>query len=488
MTDTFLFHDYETSGTDPARDGVFQFAAIRTDAELALVEEPLNLLCQVVVDRLPHPEACLITGISPQSTLTSGLAEAEFADRVHAAMAQAGTCALGYNSIRFDDAFSRHLLWRNFHDPYAREWKNGNSRFDLIDLTRLCYALRPQGVQWPQRDDGKPSFRLEHIAAANDFQQQRAHDALSDVHASIDLARAIRGNHPRLWQWALGLRNKRHVQGLLDWSNGTMLVHSSEKFPAERGCTSLVLPVCPDPNSDQGVLVVDLMVDPALLLDHDADELRDRLFTPRADLPDDIERPAIKSVFANRCPMLAPMGVLDGVDLERIQLDPARCERNRQTLLDHGTELRRKLTETMQNPMQRTPPEDPELSLYSGGFASNAERARLDKARRTPASERGNIDFGFEQERHAELLFRQRARNWPETLTTPERERWHTFVADRLQGTHPLSQDRNGPFGLEQYQESIDRLRHERPPGPDHVLLDQLADWGRQLQRDWLPP
>ena len=486
MADTFLFHDYETSGTDPARDGVFQFAAIRTDTELAVVDDPVNLLCLVVIDRLPHPEACLITGITPQMTLVDGLVEAEFADRIQEVMAQPGTCSLGYNSIRFDDAFTRHLLWRNFHDPYAREWKNGNSRFDLIDLTRLCYALRPQGLQWPMREDGKPSFRLEHIAATNDFQQQRAHDALSDVHASIDLARAIRGSHPRLWQWALGLRNKRQVQGLLDWNGGTMLLHSSEKFPAERGCTSLVLPVCPDPNSDQGVLVIDLMADPALLLDHDADELRDRLFTPRADLPEDIERPAIKSVFANRCPMLAPVGVLEGVDVDRIQLDPARCERNRRTLLDHGGELRRKLTETMQHPAQRGAAEDPELSLYSGGFASNAERARLDKARRTPAAQRGDIDFGFEQDRHRELLFRQRARNWPESLDAGDRERWQAFVAARLQGTHPLSQERDGPFGLEQFHASIDRLRSERPPGPDHALLDQLSVWGQQLRRDWL--
>jgi exodeoxyribonuclease-1 len=479
MTATFLFHDYETFGADPARDGVAQFAAIRTDAQLQPLGEPAMFHCRPVVDRLPHPEACLVTGIVPQDAQALGVVEHEFAARVHELMIEPGTCALGYNSIRFDDAFTRHLLWRNFHDPYAREWKNGNCRFDLIDLARLCFALRPDGIEWPRRDDGRASFRLEHIASANGLAQARAHDALADVEATLALARLIRRAQPRLWDYALTLRDKRRVRGLLDWTGGTPVLHASEKFGAERGCLGLVLPIGPSPESDQGIIVVDLMADPSVLIDCDVDELRDRLYTPRVDLPEGIERPAVKTIHCNRCPMLAPVSVLEGVDLGRIGLDLERCERHRQVLRG-APGLPAKLAEVIRRDNDGEPA-DAELSLYRGGFPDDAERARIDRVRRLGPDELATEQPAFSQPRHAELLFRMRARNWPDTLGDDERERWRGFVAERLRGTHPLSS-----FGLDEYHQRIAALRATQAPGAAHAVLDRLDDWGHALRREWL--
>ena len=197
---TFFWHDYETFGTDPRRDRPAQFAGIRTNGELEVIADPVMLYCKPPTDSLPHPEACLLTGITPQLAEREGLIECEFAAAVLEELGARGTCGVGYNSIRFDDEFTRNLLYRNFHDPYEREWKDGNSRWDLIDLACMCYALRPQGIEWPRRDDGSPSFRLEDLASANGLKQQRAHDALSDVEALIELARLIRRRQPRLYR------------------------------------------------------------------------------------------------------------------------------------------------------------------------------------------------------------------------------------------------------------------------------------------------
>jgi exodeoxyribonuclease-1 len=205
---TFFWHDYETFGADSRRDRPVQFAGIRTSMELEIVGEPVMFFGQPPRDALPHPEACLITGITPQQAEREGVIEAEFAARVHEQLAEPGTCGVGYNSLRFDDEVTRQLLYRNFFDPYGREWENGNSRWDLIDLVRMCEALRPEGIHWPTRDDGSPSFKLEHLAQANGLQQERAHDALSDVHALIDLARLLRVRQPRLWDWHFALRRK----------------------------------------------------------------------------------------------------------------------------------------------------------------------------------------------------------------------------------------------------------------------------------------
>lgn len=484
MANSFLFHDYETFGADPARDGIAQFAAIRTDDQLQPIGDPVSVYCQPSADRLPHPGACLVTGITPQQALAEGLTEVGFAAQVHACMIEPGTCSLGYNSIRFDDAFTRQLLWRNFYDPYQREWKDGNSRFDLIDLTRLCYALRPDGIEWPRRDDGAPSFRLEHLARANSLDQARAHDALSDVHATIGLARMIRSAQPRLWQYALRLRDKRHVLGLLDWTGATPLLHASEKIPAERGCTSLVLPMAPAPGAGNGVIVVDLMADPEPLLSCDAEELRDRLYTPSADLPEGIERPAIKIVHGNRCPMLAPLSTLADTDVGRIGLDPDRCQRNRERLLA-SADLRQKLVEVFQQAGSE-PPADPELSLYSGGFPSPAERARLERVRRSAPDVLATTEFDFEQDRHHELLFRYRARNWPDTMNESERQRWRDFVASRLSGEHALAHYRDQVFDLRTCRAEIAAERAVRPAGPDHAVLDQLEAWTHDLERTWL--
>ena len=189
MSDSFLFYDLETFGADPRRTRIAQFAAIRTNAALEQIGEPLDLFVQPAADLLPSPVATLITGITPQQALREGLPEAEAIARIVEEMARPGTCTLGYNSLRFDDEFVRHTLFRNFFDPYEREWRNGNSRWDLLDVLRLAHALRPDGIVWPRREDGATSFKLEHLALANDVRQGDAHEALSDVYATLGMAR-----------------------------------------------------------------------------------------------------------------------------------------------------------------------------------------------------------------------------------------------------------------------------------------------------------
>ncbi|RLA45884.1 MAG: exodeoxyribonuclease I, partial [Gammaproteobacteria bacterium] len=198
---TFYWHDYETFGVDPSRDRPVQFAGLRTDVDLNVIGEPLVIFARPANDFLPHPQACLVTGISPQQALAEGLPECEFIRRIHEELARPGTCSVGYNSLRFDDEVTRYTLYRNFYDPYAREWQNGNSRWDIIDMVRATCALRPAGIEWPLREDGLPSFRLEDLTSANGISHEAVHDALSDVHATIALARLVKERQPRLYDY-----------------------------------------------------------------------------------------------------------------------------------------------------------------------------------------------------------------------------------------------------------------------------------------------
>jgi exodeoxyribonuclease I len=479
--DTFLWHDYETTGADSRRDRPSQFAGIRTDMALRPIGDPVVAFCQPAPDVLPHPGASLITGITPQQCARDGVRESEFAAIVHDALAQPGTCGAGYNSIRFDDEFTRQLLYRNFYDPYAREWERGNSRWDLIDLLRFCYALRPDGIAWPMRDDGTASFRLEDLARENGLSHTRAHDALSDVEATIALARAVRDAQPRLFDWYLTLRSKREAVKLLDWTTPTPVLHVSSRYPAARGCLAMVVPLAPHPRQNNGVIVFDLSGDPEELDTLGVDEIRDRLFTPRADLPEGVERVPLKVVHTNRCPALAPVRALQGVDLKRIGLDPDRCRANLERLPDLVA-LRSKL-QAVFNEADRADATmlDADLALY-GSFLGDADRALLREIRATPPERLATLPPPFRDARCNTMLFRYRARNWPDTLRADELTAWRAHRHARLI-------DDRGLAGLnrEQSLALITSLRTERATPRDFAILDALESWTLALTQDLMP-
>lgn len=472
---TFFWHDYETSGADARRDRPVQFAGVRTSMELELIGAPVMFYGKPAREMPPHPDACMITGITPQLAQREGLIESEFAARVHEQVSAPGTCTVGYNSLRFDDEFTRQMLYRNFYEPYGREWENGNSRWDLIDLVRLCQALRPEGIVWPLRDDGSPSFKLEHLARANNLNQQRAHDALSDVYALIDLARLIRVRQPRLWDWYYGLRRKQKVFEMLDVIGMTPVVHVSSRYPASRHCLTVIAPLAPHPSRPGEVIVYDLTVDPSSWLGLDDEAIADRIFTSRADLPEGIERVALRTVRANHAPALAPLSVLKGVDLARLQLDLDRCMAHRD-LLQHTDGLAEKLRRVFQRAAELPPPEDPELALYGGGFLPDADKKLLAQVRSTPPEQLGERAFPFRDARYSTLLFRYRARNWPQTLNPQERLAWDAFRETRLTRHTALT-----GLTLDDYFSRLAELRVD-PLAQDRLpLLDQLQQWGEEL-------
>lgn len=440
-----------------------------------MIGKPLVAHCQPVDDDLPEPMACLITGITPQSALEKGVPEPEFAALIHDQMAVPATCTVGYNSIRFDDEVTRHLFYRNFFDPYAREWQNGNSRWDLIDVVRLCYALRPDGITWPKRDDGAPSFRLEDLAQANELQHDSAHDALSDVLATIALARLLRSAQPRLFDYCSTLRDKNKVRGLLNFTSRTPVLHASGKYRSEAGGVAMVLPLCPHPVNRNGVIVYNLMESPHELLALNAEEIADRIFTPNADLPEGTARIALKTVHLNRAPVLCPVNTLKGVDTERIQLDPKICEQHRQEILNGDHNLVEKIQTVFGRGFIAPDDLDVEQSLYSG-LIGNADLALFPQVRAAPDDQLSSITAQLHDPRLQELAFRYRARFHPDTLSLNEAERW------QQQRTTKLTKSIDGIPRLQAYSDHLLTLR-ETTTEPNLLdILDQLERWAIELE------
>jgi exodeoxyribonuclease-1 len=476
MTQSFLWFDLETFGRDPRRSRIAQFAAIRTDLELNPIGDPVSLFCQPALDLLPSPEATMITGITPQHALREGLREAEFFARLHEELAQPGTCGVGYNSLRFDDEFIRFGLYRNFHDAYEREWKDGNSRWDLLDVMRLVRALRPEGLEWPLREDGAPSFKLEHLATANGTREGEAHEALSDVRALLGLARKLRAAQPRLWDYALRLRDKRHVAGLLDLASDAPLLHISSRYPAARHCAALVLPLARHPRIESRVIVCDLDEEPDALLELDAADIADRLYTPAADLPEGERRIPLKEIHSNKCPVLVPLAHLRDADFERLGIDRAEAQR-RATRLRAEPGLAEKVRRVFASEGHREP-SDADAALYDG-FIADTDRRQFAGIRSSAPEALRALAAALRDPRCAPLLLRYRARNWPESLDAGERAQWNEYRRQRLSRASGLSE-----YDFDSYAASIATLRAQHGAGPAQSLLDALEDWGRRVRSD----
>ena len=476
MAESFLFYDLETFGQDPRRTRIAQFAAVRTDANLKIIDEPVSFYVKPADDLLPSPVATLITGITQQHALAEGVSEAEAFARINELMSKPQTCTLGYNTLRFDDEFVRYGLFRNFHDPYEREWRSGNSRWDLLDMLRLVHALRPDGINWPTREDGATSFKLEHLALANDVRQGDAHEALSDVHATIGMARRFREAQPRMWDYALRLRDKRYVGSLLDVVAMEPVLHISMRYPASRLCAAPVLPLARHPHINNRVIVFDLEGDIEPLLELSVEEITARLYTRAADLPEGQQRIPLKEVHLNKVPALVAWNHLREADFERLQIDPAAIEAKAEKLRELGPQLAEKARQVFARERVNDGPVDADASLYDG-FLAEGDKGLLSKVRTAPPEALAELEQRFRDPRLPELLFRYRARNHPQTLDATARSRWDAYRQQRF--TTPGMAEQTLP----EYIAQIAQLREEHKDNPDSLaLLDALDQWRHSLQ------
>ena len=471
---SFFWHDYETFGVVPRRDRPVQFAGLRTDADLNEIGDPVMWFCRPAPDTLPDPESVLITGILPQQALRDGLPEHEFAARIESELARDGTVGVGYNSIRFDDEVTRFLFWRNLIDPYAREWQNGCGRWDLIDVVRLTWALRPEGIEWPSYAEGplagRPSFRLEDLTAANGLAHEAAHDALSDVRATLALARLVKARRPQLWDFCLKLRSKDAVRAEI--GSHRPFVHLSGRYPAERGFLAIVWPLAPHPTNRNELIVWDLAQDPRELAGLDAETVRRRIFTRQDDLPAGEQRLPIKTIHVNKSPVVIGALKTLGSAASRWSIDVDAALQN----AGHAAALGRRL-DGLWPQVFRRPDEgaatDVDEDLY-GGFVPDDDRRLLQRLRALQPAQLATRRPAFQDPRLEELLFRYRARNFPETLDEGGRARWLQHRVDRLHG------GAGGATTLAAYFERIDALA-ETADERGQALLESLYDYAEGI-------
>ena len=431
------------------------------------------LYCQPSRDILPVPEACLVTGITPQQAQQKGVSEPEFIARIHRELSQPGTCGVGYNSIRFDDEVTRYTLYRNFFDPYEREWKNGNSRWDIIDMFRLARALRPDGIEWPDYEDGSPCFKLEELTKANGLSHESAHDALSDVYATIAMAKLLRQKQPKLYQYLYDNRTKQQVAGHIDVFNQRPFLHVSSRLPRENAYLGLMMPLMANANNKNEIICANLNGDIEPLLELDAEQIRERLYMRSEDLPEGEQRIPLKGVHLNRSPVVATPKLLDDASAERHGINLPRCRTNWKRLRE--ARLGDKLAQVYAVSRDWGADTNPETALYSG-FLPNSDKNLLTEVRNSSPSELADGSIQFSDARYGKLLLRYRARNFPDSLTAEELHEW-----EEIRFAH-LNDPDSGYLSLEAYFEKLATLlAADNISERDTRILHALQQWGDDI-------
>lgn len=469
-TPTFFIYDFESFGVNPATDRPAQFAGIRTDMDFNIIGEPVMFFCRQTPDYLPSPEAVMVTGITPQQCNEQGLSEPEFAARIHQEFSQPNTCVMGYNNIRYDDEMTRYTFFRNFFDPYEYSWKNGNSRWDLLDVVRACYALRPDGIEWAYDEEGMPSFKLENLTKANGIEHENAHDAMADVYATIAMAKLLKEKQPKLFQFFFENRHKKAIEAMIDTAEMTPLVHVSGMLGNYRGNTAWVVPLAWHPTNQNAVIVCDLAGDVAPLLTEEVAVLKQRLYTKKSELNEQGLSPVpLKLVHINKCPIIAPAKTLLPENAARLGIDRQQCLENLKTLKAQKGLVREKVAALFENERDFAVSDNVETTLYDG-FFEQVDRHNMGILRSLKPEALASHGLKFADERVEKLLFHYRARHYPQTLSRAEQIRWQKYCRQKLETQ------------MEGFTDALTRMAEIHRESPEKLaLLAALENYAVQL-------
>ena len=463
MPSTFLFYDLETFGLDSKADRIAQAACIRTDMNLKVIKDPLVMLCRIAPDYLPSPSSCLVTGITPQQTLKEGIGEYDFITKLNREFSVPGTIVTGFNNIAFDDEFIRNTLYRNLMDPYEREWQNGCSRWDILDLVRAVHDFRPEGMNFLHKNEkGRTSFKLVHLTQDNNIPQEGAHDALVDVYATINVAKLIKTLQPQLFSFYFSNRTKSRVNAMLDTMHSTPVMYTCQAFSSERGSSRPVCPLTFETSRSSTVICFDLTENAEALLEGD-DILRTK---------------GLVYISTNRCPYIAPIGILTGVKevQERLMIDLELMHRNVKFIRQNKAEILRRFVSAPQKSESVNSSLDPDLRIYSDSFYSENDRINMKMVNAYPPEKKLKTVWHFDSDKISKLLFRQVARNWPEVLSENEKILWKNYCATRLLQPFNRNPDYNTYMN-----EITEKLNSIGTSAKDKLTLVALREYGQSL-------
>lgn len=492
IKETLLWHDYETFGIDPQLSNVAQFAGIRTDLDLNIIGKPINIICRPTLDRLPSPEACMVTGISPMTNKLRGMTEVAFFQKINSELGKPGTCGVGYNNIQFDDEVTRNGLYRNFIDPYKREWSDGCSRWDLLNVLRIVDAIRPNTFNVPvDPETGNKIFKLDQLSLANGIEHENAHDALADVEATIAMAKIIKDKEPEIYNLLFKQRKKKELSDFIfkpkqnyydpNHINFKPFIMADSYFGGVQNFMEVLYPIH---TKDNDLYCIKLTKNISKLISLTSDEIREELYKKKEDMEENEERIPLHTIRINKCPVILPISYLNKETAEILNFSGDQVRSNITEIKENFQSIKQKFVEVFSKNGYESPDDlDVDQQIYDG-FFNKEDKKRFEEIKKTESIYL--IDYlkenkqNFDDSRLEEMLFRYICRNFDDTLDNEYSQKWDNFCKNRiLEGKYSLTFD--------QYFEIIENLKEEhKGDAVKEKLLKDLTLFGQKTKEKLL--
>ncbi len=468
---TFLWFDIETTGIHTHTDRIVSFACQRTSLDFIPIEQPCLIYAKPTPDHLPHPAAVLTHRLTPQFLWQEGLSPSLFAKRIYQEFNESNTIAIGYNSIRFDDEFIRHLFYRNFYPSY----KHTAHRWDLFDVILTMKAIRPAGLAWASNNS------LKALCTANGIDASCAHTAAGDALLAQALAQKAAVAQPKLWNFLLAQRSKNALKPYTQTANPSPFLHVSRHFthPSKGHSCMPVLPIIPDPYNANKIWVVNLVLAPEELLTLSSDELYTRLFVKSART----QPVGIKGFHLTRTPIALPWGSLQAPEWEALALSKKQSEHHAKQWLQHKDEFKEKLQQALARKKAdhlEAPTSDVDDALYHGKFLEYEDQAICQRIAHTLSYEKLKaFKPCFTDERLPKLFGRYMQHNHPQEATPERKAQWYRYCLKQL--TTPSHPHR---LTFEQFYDELATLELETQVSTqEQALLSDLRRFAQQLQK-----
>lgn len=430
--ESFVIYDLETSDRSAQEGQIVQYASVRTDLEFNPIEEPINVLIKPNDTSLWSPEAVLVHGITPQKALKEGMTEKEFLDFFHSQINIGNTIYAGFNNISFDNDFMRFLHYRNYRDAYDIEYDNGNSKFDFLPAARMQRAVRPDGVEWPFKEDGTPVNTLVSLTEANNITHDDAHDAESDVLGTKDLAKLL-SEKQKLMAYLLENRHKGKLQYF--FNNNKNFLYADSRVPKDYMHVSMFTTLVALDNNT--ILAYDLRHDPTEFLELSVEQLAARM---KYSKDSDLKRLPVQEIKLNKCPAVVPAAVAKEESVqENIKFDYAEAMKNYQKIVSDQADFTSRIINARdiiekekRTKYAEADKKKPAEALLYSKFVSTPDSIVSEKIRRASPDEIISFGSQLSDSRLKAMLPRYKARNFPKSLTSEERSQHDEYVRTLL--------------------------------------------------------
>ena len=266
-----VFYDFETCSSNVSYGQIIQAAAVLVNDDFQELDR-YEGRCKLSPGIIPEAMALIVNKTTPKILKETNLSHYQMVRQMMEKFNKwKNSIFIGYNSINFDEEFLRRTLFKNLDYPYLTV-TNGNERADLFGLARASHLYYPNCIKTPISDKNNPVFKLDKLAPMNGIKHNDAHSAISDVLATVELAKLLSKTAPNVWKASLMTTNKDKTLQIIK----NELMFCTDFFYYGKSFPYVLTFVCEHPQWGYP-MCFDLKLDPKYYFNLSTDQLKKEL-------------------------------------------------------------------------------------------------------------------------------------------------------------------------------------------------------------------